>query len=637
MVKRSKNVSSSQILIWTVIAILVLALFGAGFTGGALVVRGGLFRPSAEPGSSPARLTPDLGEIGGSETQANLPEPRADRTKSAPTIPPTTPPTPTITLTITPTLDLWVEQTLTGMSLRQKIGQMLMMGVEGRVINPSTCRLVQEIAPGAIVYRGVNASTLEQLKNLSESLQDCAQAGGSLPLWIAIDHEGQYVTRFDSGATVFPAALAQGATANPEFAAQIAHAAGQELATGGVNMVLGPVADVLSNSDNAVISQRSFGGDPFKVSQFVSQAVIGYRQAGIIPVLKHFPGHGGTASDTHTEAAVDPVDRSVLQAQYLPPFISGIEAGAPVVMFSHVSFPAIDPQGLPASLSPAIMTILRNDLGFQGVILTDSMGMEAVKSGGRSAGQAAIDAVQAGADMLLVTSAETAQTSLENLVAAVEQGQVPIDRIDSAVRRILQLKAANGQKDFIPQELAQIDWQANQNLAYQVGYQAVVLLKNDTGLVPLPQDARRILIIGPTDGWGLYPALGAALSDSGRTYQVINYSNPWIGPVPEVQLLQSLPELAAGYDLTLVLTWEAHLNRLRYGDTWQIDLVHSLLQAGRRVIVVGLKSPTDILEFPEAPVYLATFGTTSGQVDALADALVGRMHPVGQNPLPGVP
>jgi beta-N-acetylhexosaminidase len=639
MVKKSKEGSLSQVLIWVVITILIVALFGAGFAGGALITRGGLFEPAADVGKPRLRFTPTISYKGGSAGQETLPQPAIARTETTPTALPTfTPfPTPTITFTATPTLDPWVEQTLAGMSLPQKIGQMIMMGVNGQAITSQTCRLVQQIAPGAIVYRGENVSTPDQLNSFSTGLQKCAQDAGILPLWIAIDHEGQYVTRFESGVTVFPAAMAQGATTDPNYAALIGRAAGGELASGGVNMVLGPVADVLINPDNAVISQRSFGGDPQQVSQFVSQAVLGYRQAGIIPVLKHFPGHGGTTADTHYEAVADPVDRAGLQGNYLPPFISGIEAGAPVVMFNHVSYPALDPQGLPASLSPAIVSLLRDDLGFQGVILTDSMGMAAVKSGGRGAGQAAVEAIQAGVDMLLVTSTETAQGSFDSLLAAVEGGQIQVERIDSSVRRILQVKADNNQKIFSSPGIPPIDFQANRNLAFQVGYQALALLKNETGLVPLPPDARRILIVGPVDGWGLYPALGAALSDSGRTYQVVNYSGPWNGPVPDASLLQSLPGQAAGYDLILVITWEAHLNKLRYGDTWQIDLVQSLLQSGNRVIVVGLKSPTDILEFPQAPVYLSTFGSTSGQITALADSLVGRMNPVGQNPLPVLP
>ncbi len=576
------------------------------------------------------------GSITTSESVLTLsPIPQPGTTSTSPPTPIASPSsTATITPTPTATPDPWVEDTLGNMTLEEKIGQMLMMGVDGKEISPATCGLIQNLSPGGVIYRAGNTDSPAQLRTLSSGLQECSAQGVGIPLLISIDHEGQYVTRFNKGVTIFPAALAQGATGDQDFAYQVALAAGQELAYSGVNMVLGPVADVLTDYDNTVISQRSFGGDPASVSQFVAEAVRGYSQVGVIPVLKHFPGHGGVPGDTHYNVVQDQVDTQTFANTYLPPFQSGLAAGVPVVMFGHVAYPSIDASASPASLSPALGLLLRDELGFDGVSLTDSMGMGAISGSTRSKGEAAVLAVLAGEDLLLVTSPATAQATFTGVLEAVQSGTIPEERIEQSVRRILQLKADWGLKTFPLPDHSAPDWVANQELRRQVGYNAVATLKDEAGQMPLPDSSKNILIIGPTDGWGLYPTLGAALEQKGCAYQLYTYSTPWKGPIPETAYLDSLPALAPQYDLTLVLTWEAHINRLRYGDTWQVELVNSLVAKGVPLVVVALKSPTDILEFPQVSTYLATYGTTPGQTQALADTLIGLWEPAGINPLP---
>lgn len=659
MVDRPRQNPPTLLPIWVIVFILTCLLFGIGFAGVAIIAKNGLYKTTS--GAIPVSATQSPIDVARSEATllATMPtplviegygqtitpmlSPAASATFQLPTL---THPTPTLgagleTTPLIPTYDAWVEDTLAAMTVEQKIGQMLMMGVEGKAANQQTCQQISDLQPGAIVYRTGNATNPTQLQRFSTDLQDCAQAAGLLPLWIAIDHEGQYVNRFEGGSTIFPAAMAQGATFDPAFAYQDALAAGQELAYSGVNMVLGPVADVLLDYDNTVISLRSFGGYPQQVSQFVSQAVTGYIQSGIAPVLKHFPGHGGVSADTHFETVSDPVDLQRLREAYLPPFQSGIQAGALVVMFGHVIYPTIDSTGLPATLSPTLVSLLRDELGFQGVILTDSMGMAAITGQSRSPGDAALQAVKAGVDMLLVSSYNTAKTSFDSIHQAVQQGTIPDERIDSSVRRILAIKATRNLKTFPVPQVGEPNWQANQNVAYETGYRSVALLKNEANLVPLTSESKHILIIGPDDGWGLYPVLGRALESAGHSYKVVTYPGPWSGPIPSQELLQSLPSQAAGYDMTLILTWDAHLSRLLNNDPWQVKLVQRILQAtddaSLRVIVAALKSPTDLLEFPQVSTYLATFGTTDGQIQALADTLVGRWTPTGQSPLPGLP
>ncbi len=273
----------------------------------------------------------------------------------------------------------WIEKTLAEMTLEEKVGQLMLIGIDGTQVSDATCEYLHQVSPGGVTFRHENTLDPDQVRRLTADLQTCAQAEGLPPLLTAIAHEGEYVDRFWKGTTTFPAALALGATADPDLAYQAAFAQGLELAYSGINMVLGPAADVLVNFDNEVISQRTYGGDPEMVGKFVSAAVRGYTDAGVIAVIKHFPGHGGVAGDSHRIQPVDDASLDELQKTYLPPFESGIAAGAPVMMFDHLVYPAIDADKVPASRSKGAAQLARQEMGFQGLILTDSMRMLGVK------------------------------------------------------------------------------------------------------------------------------------------------------------------------------------------------------------------------------------------------------------------
>lgn len=526
--------------------------------------------------------------------------------------------------------------TLAGMTHEEKMGQMLIVGINGKEITPEICAQIEQLKPGGITLSNENLSEPDALRDLTTGLQECAQAAGLPALLITLAHEGEYVDRFQSGMTLFPAALALGATGDPNTARQAALASGQELSYSGVNLILGPVADVLTNYDNEVVSQRTYGGSTSSVSEFVSRAVQGYRQAGLIPVLKHFPGHGGVAGDSHRLMPIDYTDLEAIKAIYLPPFQAGIQAGAPVVMLSHVSYPAIDAGAeIPATVSSQVVRLLREDLGFEGVILSDAMRMRAVTRVMTSA-EASLQGIQAGIDLLLVTRPQDAVETLDWLLAGFEQGRLTQERIDQAVRHILTLKS-NRNLAYSPQSASGTpDWQANQELAYQLGKKAVALIRDEAGLVPIPENLDRVLVVGPAEDWDLYPALLAALGERGYSAELLNYPPPWEGVIKNDRLLEEIPARAAGKDIVLLFTWQAHLNKLEYQDTWQAELVQRLRQNGAPLIVVAIKSPTDILEFPDVGTYIAMYGTTPGQEQALIEALVGSASLRGINPLPNL-
>jgi len=584
---------------------------------------------------------PGAGLDDGSETQGEAKPENLDTItqRPMPTMTPTTTLTPEPTLTKTPIA--WVENRIASMSLSQKVGQMIMTGVTGTELTTDTCQFIQRVSPGGVVYLGANISGTgtDQLRALSTGLQNCMYDSLSIPLLIALDHEGQYVNRFPDGSqmTIFPPAMAVGAVGDPNLAYQAALASGLELGANGINTVLGPVADVLTNYDNTVISQRSYGGDPIDVGEMVTQAVQGYLAAGVLPVIKHYPGHGGVSGDSHDVLPVDNTDLGRLLDTHLVPYRAVVNTGAPSIMISHVAFPAVDPENLPASLSAPMYQLLEGELGFQGFSLSDSMGMGAVGSTGLGTNDASVEAVKAGLDMLLLTSPGLAESVHGSVLWAIQNGSIPLERIDQAVRNILTVKHQHGLGSFPLKLEPAPDWSANADLSYRIGRQAVSLYKDQTGLVPLPDSVRNVLVVGPVDNWGLYPLFRTAFNQKAITYNIMTYSGYWYGAIPETIYLQTVPARAPNYDLVIVFTWDSHLNQFKYNDTFQAQLVNTLLNAGYPPLVIALKSPTDILDFPNVPAYLATMGTTRGQVHALLDVLLGDTKPIGEIPLPALP
>ncbi len=550
-----------------------------------------------------------------------------------------TDPAPTFTPTLepTPTLLPWVQERLDQMTLEEKAGQLVLMGVDGSAMTTGICQQILSIRPAGIVLRGGNVSSPSQLRDFIVGLQSCAQNSSLFPLLIALDHEGQYVNRFESGVTWIPMAMAQAVAGDGEIPCQVAYLSGRELRYAGVNMVLGPSADVLLNLDNSVISTRSFGGDPAAVSEHVSQAVLGYLDAGLITVLKHFPRHGGVTEDSHIKLPVDGANRETLSESYLLPFAAGLEAGAPVVMTSHVAFPEIDSDQNPATASEPILTILKDEIDFDGVIVTDSIGMGAIKTTIGSITRATMLSINAGSDLILVTSPVQAVQVHDKIIRAVQEGQISQERLDDAVARVLTLKANFGLISHPVPQASAPDWTANANLVYTMAQRMVSVIKDEADLIPIPKQMKNILLVGPPDGWGLYSVLETAIRNQGHSLVRIQYPGPWNGVIPDGGLKNNILAQAGGYDLVIVLTWESHLNFINYGDRWQIDLVQGLLDSGIPLIVVGLKSPTDLVDFPSIPTYLATFGTTTGQNRGLTDILVGETVPTGENPLPQLP
>ena len=338
-----------------------------------------------------------------------------------------------------------LSDTIRAMTLDEKIGQMVIAGLDGLELDDSARSLIQQYCVGGFVLMGRNIRDARQLLGLVNSLK--AANHSRIPLSMAIDEEGGRVTRFPREIERLPAGAEVGRAGSAEYAFRLGKLTGQRLSAFGLNMDFAPVLDINSNSQNTVIGDRAFGADPVVVSEMGVKTMLGIRSAGVIPVVKHFPGHGATREDSHVTLPVLDAWKERLRAFELVPFADAIANGAGALMMAHILLPRLDPDN-PASLSREIVTgLLRGEMGFDGVVITDDMTMGAI-SKRTSIGEAAVCAVGAGCDVVLVCHGQdNAREVLEALKRAVLAGVLAEAGLDESVRRILTLKMEYGLND----------------------------------------------------------------------------------------------------------------------------------------------------------------------------------------------
>ena len=423
----------------------------------------------------------------------------------------------------------WVKKTLAKMTLDERIAQLVVPGLAG-VFTPTDSeawdkleRLVRERRVGGFHVFGGSEALPSALLNpvygttggrvtRGEALAIAAllnrlQRASALPLLFTADFEGGAGYIVD-GATRLPRAMALGATRDPGLAERAGRLAAGEGRAMGVHVDYYPVVDVNVNPANPVIGIRSFGEDPQLVARMATAYMRGIKQGGMLATAKHFPGHGDTGVDTHLDLAVVEHARARLDAVELVPFRAAIAAGIDAVMSSHIRLPALDPtEGRPATLSRPILTgLLRQELGFTGLIFTDSMSMHAI-SRRFTPERAAAMAVEAGADVIL--DSPDPEAALRGIREAVEQGLVPREQIDRSAERILSAKARLGlhrartvDVEAVP---AAVGGRAREAVAVEIASRAITLLKDERGQVPLrlPASARVLLlsVVDYASGW----------------------------------------------------------------------------------------------------------------------------------------
>lgn len=355
-----------------------------------------------------------------------------------------------------------VEQVLSGMSQSQKVGQLLVSGFAGQTADASARALVESLHLGGVLLMGRNVQDPTQVRSLTTDLQATTP---DLPLLVAVDHEGGSVTRFRSPVTQLPSACIVGVAADAALAAGAGRVAARELLAMGVNVNLAPVLDVNNNPANPVIGVRSFGPDPDLVSRLGVAYIEALQAEGVLAVGKHFPGHGNTTVDSHSSLPIVSSSREELERTELVPFRRAIEGGLGGVMSAHVVYTALDP-ARPATLSHTILTdLIRGEMGFTGLIFTDSITMGAITAS-LSPGEGAVQAFLAGADLILMTGG--ANEVHAALLDAVATGRISPERLDDSVSRVVGYKLAQRDRWRQAPSLSEVGSEEHQALAASI-------------------------------------------------------------------------------------------------------------------------------------------------------------------------
>ena len=327
------------------------------------------------------------------------------------------------------------------MTIPEKIGQMLMLGLPDKKFTKNSASIIDKYLPGGVILFGYNLGSADEIKEYIEDMQQAAVLKYNIPLFISIDQEGGRVKRITNGVTQFPGNMAFGIVDDENITYEAAKILGIELRNLGINMNLAPALDVNNNPSNPVINTRSFGSDVKIVSRMGAAYVRGLQKSRCIAVGKHFPGHGDTDKDSHLTLPVINHDIKRLRNIEFPPFLKAVDNGLEAVMTAHISFPAILNDNSPATISKEFLTgILRQEMGFKGVIITDDMEMNAV-SKVMDLGEGAVKSILAGADIILVSTHGNSLDVISKAIRkAVDGGIIPVSRINESVRRIIELK-----------------------------------------------------------------------------------------------------------------------------------------------------------------------------------------------------
>lgn len=504
-------------------------------------------------------------------------------------------------------------------------------------------RLADEPVAGLTLFRQFNVRSPRQLRALTSALQAAATANSGaaatansaatpsgLPLLIAADQEGGQLMALGAGWTEFGGPMAIGATGDAGLAERVGRAIGRELRAVGINVNYAPVLDVATNPANPALGVRSFGDDPAAVARLGGAWLRGLQSAGVAATAKHFPGAGGLEVDTHHQLAVVDRERADLEVIDLRPFRAAVDAGVRMIMSGHFVSPALaGNRTVPATLAPAVMDrLLRDELGFDGVSITDALDMGALAQDATQAVDV-IAAIRAGVDLLLAKADRRARRRIEAaLRRAAALGLFDPAAIARSAARIGDLRRWIAGFDDPPLEV--VGGAEHAELARELDERSLTLVRDD-GLLPLrlPPEARILAIMPvPED---LTPADTSSFVTPGLA-KALRLQHPNVDEVvtaqrPERAEIAAVRDRAAAADLVVVGTISAATG------SPQAALVAALAAAGRPLVTAALRTPWDITAYPMATTHVCTYSIRPGAMTALASALFGRAR--GDRPFPG--
>jgi beta-N-acetylhexosaminidase len=523
------------------------------------------------------------------------------------------------------------------------LGRVMLAFVGERLPDAVAKRLGSAPAAGVTLFRHHNIRSPGQVRELADAIQSAVSRGGSgsrgesasherRPLLIAADQEGGQFIALGDGSTPFAGNMALGAVDDEALTERVGRAIGTEARAMGINVVYSPVLDIASNPANPALGIRSFGADPLLVARHGVALVRGLQSAGVAATVKHAPGAGEATTDPHHGGAVITASRAILDTREFIPFRAAFAAGARLAMSAHVALPAVTGrEDVPSTLSRAVMTgLLRRELGFEGVTISDALDMGAVAEPDRVADVVA--AIRAGVDLLLTAADPEALVRMEAaLVEGAEAGMLDADELVATERRVGTLRAWLGSAGATP-DLGVVAGAEHRALAAELATRSITLVRDPGGLMPVADGdhPRRVLAVmpRPTDltpadtSSTVAPGLAAAL----RRYHA-DVDEVVVDPEPDDAAIAAVRDRARGADLAVVGTIDAH--RLRS----QLALLDAIARTGTPTIAAALRGPWDIDAYPAWVTALATYSILPGSLEALAAVLAGQAAPPGRSPV----
>src|SRR5580698_1691250 len=541
-----------------------------------------------------------------------------------------------------------VRQLMRSMSLRDKVAQLIIMPIYGELANTRSAEarkyqhFIRDLHVGGVIVTGhsLNGGIRNAEPYAMAALLNRLQKLARTPLFVAADFERGASMRVNS-TTAWPYSMAFGAAQDLAAVTEEGADTARDARAMGVNWLFAPVADVNNNPDNPIINIRSFGENPEQVAKFVEAYINGAHSDRKNPVLvtaKHFPGHGDTTEDSHLALPRLDADHDRIEAVELTPFRSAIAAGVDSVMTAHLNVPALEPDNLPATVSSKILTgVLREELDFHGLVVTDAMDMQGLAMMFDSA-EASVRAIEAGADVLLMP--KRPEEAIRGVVAAVEQGRISRKRLDESVNRVLAAKARlglRGKKLVDLEAIADVvDSPESGERAQQVAEHAVTLVKDSRDSLPV-RHPESTCLIALTEG--RRSQQGIRLIDEVKK-RAPNMTTTVLDPAMTKSDLDQVSEktsncteiIAAAY-----VTVSAYRGNVTLPGGYP-DFLNTLLAGKIPVMLVALGNPYLVRGFPNASAYLTTYSPTPTSEIALAKALFGEIAIAGHLPvtIPGV-
>lgn len=511
------------------------------------------------------------------------------------------------------------------LTIEEQVGQLFMVGFDALTPNEHIITLVKEYKIGNVILFARNVDSPEQLFQLTKELQELAMKEIGVPLLISIDQEGGMVTRIKNGSTFFPGAMTLAAANNEQDAYLTGKHMGEELLHLGINMDLAPSLDVNNNPYNPVIGVRSYSDDSAIVSQF-GRAFIKGLQEYVIATAKHFPGHGDTTVDSHLALPTIDIDKDRFETVELRPFKDAIADGVEAIMSAHINFPLINEEGRPSTLSyNALTTLLREELGYQGLIVTDCMQMKAIQHVYTTPVGAKM-AVQAGADLICVSHSKILQMEAYNAVLeAVKNGEISISFIEQKVDRILQKKASlNAMPNSFEEVKDQIISPVHKAHALEVVKRAITHVKGqeiDRSLQTLIIASNPVATtIADEDNGNVDICLAVEQSglkmDTRRVHIKI-----------DKQTMNDILSIAEDYEQVIYCSYNANIH------DEQIEFMNKLVEANDNTHVYAMRNPYDIVFSQTIPNAMNFYEYTPNSVEALIAYLRGDIKAEGRAPI----